>query len=131
MDFDLEHPLANFKEQQNYSTISELFALESDHMPSPNCFNFSYHSEAISLILQVKAKLGLYYIAHVQFLLFHVTHVTIFLFSSGAAFLQFGFICNLSCYKLLAPFHVKARNFGKHISNDYPLCLCYVYFIGK
>lgn len=54
MDFDLDNPLSSFKEQQN-CTISELFASETDHMPSPNSLN-SIHCEAISLILQVKIR---------------------------------------------------------------------------
>lgn len=58
MEFDLEDPLATFKEHQN-KTISELFASESDHMPQPKCltsthFDTSLRCEAISLILQVK-----------------------------------------------------------------------------
>jgi len=113
MDFDLENPLSSFKEQQN-CTISELFALETDHMPSSNCLN-STHCEAISLILQVKIR-------HFQFL-FHFTYATFFYVSSGSAFLQFGSICSLSWYKLLAPFYVEARIFGKHISNEPTLCL--------
>lgn len=57
MEFDLEDPLANFKEQKNY-TISELCASETNHMPSPNCFN-STHCEAISLIFQVQLSCNL------------------------------------------------------------------------
>lgn len=57
MDFDLEKPLSSFKEHQ-HCTISELFASETDHMPSPNCLN-STHCEAISLILQVQHSCNL------------------------------------------------------------------------
>lgn len=60
MEFDLEDPLASFKEQQTY-TISQLFASESDHMPSPNCLTstHSFRYEAISLILQVQFSYNL------------------------------------------------------------------------
>ncbi|XP_028805351.1 putative cyclin-D6-1 [Neltuma alba] len=51
MEFDLEDPLASFEEQQNCS-ISELFACESDHMPTQNCISF--RCEAVSLISQVQ-----------------------------------------------------------------------------
>ncbi|KAJ1379162.1 Cyclin-like [Sesbania bispinosa] len=63
MDFDLEDPLASFKEQQT-CTISQLFASESDHMPSPNSlssthFHDSFRCETISLILQVQLSCNL------------------------------------------------------------------------
>ncbi|KAF1882304.1 hypothetical protein Lal_00038950 [Lupinus albus] len=63
MEFDLEDPLANFKEHQNY-TISQLFASESDHMPSPNSLALThshvlFRCEAVSLILQVQFSCNL------------------------------------------------------------------------
>ncbi|KAJ9136254.1 hypothetical protein P3X46_033346 [Hevea brasiliensis] len=61
MDFDLENPLTSLKEHQ-FDTIPDLFASESDHMPSRNflkclktCdFYSSFRQEAISLILQTQ-----------------------------------------------------------------------------
>ncbi|KAF2303460.1 hypothetical protein GH714_018540 [Hevea brasiliensis] len=61
MDFDLENPLTSLKEHQ-FDTIPDLFASESDHMPSRNflkcletCdFYSSFRQEAISLILQAQ-----------------------------------------------------------------------------
>ena len=58
MELNLEDPLASFEENQA-CTILELFASESDHMPSPKClsstdFHVSFRCEAVSLILQVK-----------------------------------------------------------------------------
>lgn len=61
MEFDLENPLISLKEHQSDS-IPDLFASESDHMPSRNfllCLktcdlDVSFRQEAISLILQVK-----------------------------------------------------------------------------
>ncbi|RDX76329.1 hypothetical protein CR513_43694, partial [Mucuna pruriens] len=62
MEFDLEDPLASFKEEQTF-TISELFASESEHMPSPNCLRSTHFHvfccEAISLILQVQLSCNL------------------------------------------------------------------------
>ncbi|XP_027339391.1 putative cyclin-D6-1 isoform X2 [Abrus precatorius] len=63
MEFDLEDPLAIFREEQNFS-ISELFVSESDHMPLPNClcstpFHVSFRCEAMSLILQVQLSCNL------------------------------------------------------------------------
>ncbi|KAK7302677.1 hypothetical protein RJT34_13570 [Clitoria ternatea] len=63
MEFDLEDPLASVKEEMNF-TISELFASESDHMPSSNClnsthFHVSFRYEAISLIPQVQISCNL------------------------------------------------------------------------
>ncbi|KAE9591790.1 putative cyclin [Lupinus albus] len=71
MEFDLEDPLANFKEHQNY-TISQLFASESDHMPSPNSLALThshvlFRCEAVSLILQVKFKFCYVMLFQVQF----------------------------------------------------------------
>lgn len=57
MEFDLEDPLVSLEEEQPF-TVSELFASESDHMPSPNYLSLTHFHvfcfEAISLILQVK-----------------------------------------------------------------------------
>lgn len=61
MDFDLENPLTSLKEHQ-FDTIPDLFASETDHMPSRNLlkclktcdFYSSFRQEAISLVLQVK-----------------------------------------------------------------------------
>ncbi|CAK7350743.1 unnamed protein product [Dovyalis caffra] len=61
MEFDLENPLTSLKEHQS-DTIPDLFASESDHMPSRNflhClkssdFFVSFRQEAISLILQAQ-----------------------------------------------------------------------------
>ncbi|KAK7327989.1 hypothetical protein VNO77_22083 [Canavalia gladiata] len=63
MEFDLEDPLASFKEEQSFA-MSQLFASESDHMPSPNClssthFRVSFRCQAISLILQVQLSCNL------------------------------------------------------------------------
>lgn len=55
MVFDLEDPLASFEEQENCS-ISELFACESDHLPTQNCIPF--RCEAVSLISQVKTPVS-------------------------------------------------------------------------
>lgn len=60
MEFELEDPLTSFEEQQS-DTISNLFASESDHMPSQNFlsslmdsdFHVSLRSEAISYMSQV------------------------------------------------------------------------------
>lgn len=95
MDFELEDPLASFKEQQQACTISELFASESDHIPSPNClssthFHISFRCEAISLILQVKLRPIINCTCSTQFLLFHVTHMPQFVM-----FLQVQLSCNL------------------------------------
>lgn len=55
----------------------------------------------------------------------HICYIMLYCYvSSGSGFLQIGPICSLSCYKLLAPFHVMPRNSGKKISNDSPLSLC-------
>ncbi|XP_057430856.1 putative cyclin-D6-1 isoform X2 [Lotus japonicus] len=63
MDFDIEDPLASFKEQKTCTPISELFASESDHMPSPNCSSSThfhvFQCEAISLTLQVQLSCNL------------------------------------------------------------------------
>ncbi|KAI9120665.1 hypothetical protein K1719_007698 [Acacia pycnantha] len=56
MEFDLEDPLASFEEQQNCS-ISELFACESDHMPTQDCIFL--RCEAVSLISQVRFSCNL------------------------------------------------------------------------
>ncbi|KOM53861.1 hypothetical protein LR48_Vigan09g252000 [Vigna angularis] len=57
MEFDLEDPLVSLEEEQPF-TVSELFASESDHMPSPNYLSLTHFHvfcfEAISLILQVQ-----------------------------------------------------------------------------
>ncbi|TKY71609.1 putative cyclin-D6-1 [Spatholobus suberectus] len=62
MEFDLEDSLASFKEEQTF-IITELFASESDHMPSPNCLSSTHFHvfccEAISLILQVQLSCNL------------------------------------------------------------------------
>ncbi|KAK7412256.1 hypothetical protein VNO78_03707 [Psophocarpus tetragonolobus] len=57
MEFDLQNPLDSLEEGQTF-TISELFASESKHMPSPNCLSSThvhvFCCEATSLILQVQ-----------------------------------------------------------------------------
>ncbi|KAG4948387.1 hypothetical protein AAZX31_15G064000 [Glycine max] len=59
MEFDLEDPLVSLEEEQTF-TISELFASESEHVPSPNCLTSTHFRvfccEAISLILQVQVS---------------------------------------------------------------------------
>ncbi|KAL2589183.1 hypothetical protein AAZV13_13G213600 [Glycine max] len=59
MEFDLEDPLVSLEEEQTF-TISELFASESEHVPSPNCLSSTHFhvfcGEAISLILQVQVS---------------------------------------------------------------------------
>ncbi|KAK7246613.1 hypothetical protein RIF29_41483 [Crotalaria pallida] len=66
MEFDLQDPLACFKEHQYSSTttISQLFASESDHMPSPKSLasshsHLSFRCGAVSLILQVQFSCNL------------------------------------------------------------------------
>ncbi|XP_050227253.1 putative cyclin-D6-1 isoform X2 [Mercurialis annua] len=61
MDFDLENPLTIFNEHQSES-IPNLFASESDHMPSKKFLKslktsdsyFSFRQEAVSLILRAQ-----------------------------------------------------------------------------
>lgn len=61
MEFDLENPFTSLEEHQS-DTLLDLFAAESDHMPSHNfiqClkitdFYVSLRQEAVSLILQVQ-----------------------------------------------------------------------------
>jgi len=57
MEFDLEDPLVSLDEEQTFN-VSDLFASESDHMPSPNYLSLTHFHvfccEAMSLILQVK-----------------------------------------------------------------------------
>ncbi|KAI4299265.1 hypothetical protein L6164_032741 [Bauhinia variegata] len=62
MEFNLQDPLTSFIQQQP-CTMSELFASESDHMPSLNGLtsfnNADFRSEAISLMLQVQFSCNL------------------------------------------------------------------------
>ncbi|KAH9796664.1 putative cyclin-D6-1 [Citrus sinensis] len=61
MEFDLENPFTSFEEHQS-DTLLDLFATESDHMPSHNfvqClkitdFYVSLRQETVSLILQIQ-----------------------------------------------------------------------------
>lgn len=63
MEFDLENPFTSLEEHQS-DTVLDLFASESDHMPSQNfiqClkitdFYVSFRQKAVSLILQVKLR---------------------------------------------------------------------------
>lgn len=65
-DFDLENPLTSSKsqEQDQTDTISELFASESDHMPSKSHFQslksqyslVSVRRDSTSSIVEVKEK---------------------------------------------------------------------------
>ncbi|CAJ1961512.1 unnamed protein product [Sphenostylis stenocarpa] len=57
MEFDLEDPLVSLGEEK-ICNVSELFASESDHMPSPKYLSLTHFHvfccEAVSLILQVQ-----------------------------------------------------------------------------
>ncbi|GAY38441.1 hypothetical protein CUMW_036730 [Citrus unshiu] len=61
MEFDLENPFTSFEEHQS-DTLLDLFAIESDHMPSHNFIQYlkitdfyvSLRQEAVSLVLQIQ-----------------------------------------------------------------------------
>ncbi|KAL9463684.1 hypothetical protein AB3S75_001488 [Citrus x aurantiifolia] len=61
MEFDLENPFTSFEEHQS-NTLLDLFAIESDHMPSHNFIQYlkitdfyvSLRQEAVSLVLQIQ-----------------------------------------------------------------------------